>query len=108
MSDSVGQRYMDHSGSDNSKVAKRRVDVSLLTDAELEAEAQRRKELAQQSPKSLDNPDFSKLIETVTSIVEAAVKQQYFDSDVKHYIYEAAIEAVYGKEFWEWRRNQKW
>lgn len=35
-------------------------------------------------------------------------KHQYEDNDFRHYIYEEAITAIYGKSFWDWRNSQKY
>ncbi len=48
------------------------------------------------------------LIQTVVHGVIESANEQYEDDDLQHYIYEAALTAVYGKAYWEWRRTQKW
>jgi hypothetical protein len=53
-------------------------------------------------------PNFSALSRCVVSGIEKAVEDQFMDDDFKHYVYEAAVEAVYGKDFWKWRNKQEW
>lgn len=79
-----------------------------ISTEELEKELTRRKKAQNPCPKPLENPDFTNLKQTVVGAVENAVKEGYFSSDLKVYIYEAAVEAVYGKDYWEWRRAQEW
>lgn len=77
-----------------------------LTDvstAELEAELQRRNSIT-----PIAEPDFTKLRDTVIRGIELAVKENYLDEDLRGYVWEAAVEAVYGKGFFEWRKRQSW
>lgn len=83
-------------------------DLNKITTEQLEAELARRNNTASAAPVPLANPDFSKLIETVISGTEQSIADEYEDEDLDHYICEAAYEAVYGKEYWVWRRAQKW
>lgn len=59
-------------------------------------------------PEPLDNPDFSALIECVTEGLAQSISDKYEDDDFSHYVYEAAMEAVYGRGFWDWRNAQSW
>jgi len=79
-----------------------------VPDDALEAELARRKKLANMPPQPLKEPDFSGLVKTVTSGIAQSMEEGYEDDDFKHYVYEAAMEAVYGKGFWTWRNKQKW
>ena len=71
------------------------------TDAQLQKELERRK-VSRTPPKRLPNPDFTKLVETIETCVRDTEKDNYWDEDFIHHIYEAAIEAVYGHNFWTW------
>jgi len=64
--------------------------------------------MAIEPPKEREEPNFAAVLETVRFGVKEAVERGYWDDDLKHYIYEAAMEAVYGKDFWQWRRSQEW
>jgi hypothetical protein len=79
--------------------------IEQLTDEELEAEVERRKLLARKAPIRIVTPDFSTLITTVDEFItglEEDVENYREDDDTEHYIYEAAVEALYGKEIWGW------
>lgn len=79
-----------------------------LTDAELQAELERRKAPYVPMPAPKANPDFTALIKMMEGVKRDAMLDGYENDDFKHYIYEMAIEAVYGKEYWIWRKAQKW
>ncbi len=54
-------------------------------------------------PTPLPNPDFSKLKKVLEAQVEYFDKQGYINSDKFDYpVFAAAVEAVYGKAFWDW------
>jgi hypothetical protein len=46
------------------------------------------------------------LIDVCISVVTDIHKDKYDDEDNKHYIYEAAMEAVFGPTIWEWKKKQ--
>jgi hypothetical protein len=78
-----------------------------MTDEELKAELKRRKQEreAAETPKPVDNPDFSGLIEMFQGEIRDICKGNYHDdthSDFIHYVYETAAEAIYGKDFFKW------
>ena len=81
-----------------------------FSDEELEREiglrAGRRNKVP--TPQPIDRPDFMPLIDTIQYGVAQMQKNNYEDDDFKHYVYEAAIEAVYGKSYWKWRRSQSY
>lgn len=85
------------------------MDIRSASDEQLLAEIERRKiAKTMPSPIPLEKPDFKKLIDTVTFGINEAIKNKYEDDDLRGYIYEAAIEAVYGPDYWKWRRAQIW
>lgn len=80
-----------------------------LTDAELQAEIERRKKAKRLAPEPLPNPDFTRLVATIKQCIseiekEVAADRYYDDRDDRQYIYESAMEAVYGAKIWEWKR----
>ena len=93
-----------------SKNVKLRSDVSVkdASDEELERELARRKEKAAVPPQPLASPDFSKLRAVIIESVAEHVRVEMEDKDFKHYVYEAALTAVYGEAYWPWRNAQKW
>jgi hypothetical protein len=75
---------------------------------ELVAELAKRKKEASQMPEPLKNPDFSKLRDMIISSYQQCAEEEAEDVNLEHYIYERAVEAVFGKAFWEWRNKQNW
>ena len=77
------------------------------SDDELAAEIERRRMIEEKNamPKPLPNPDFTKLIATCEGIVEDIAREKYNRDDNQHWIYEAAIDAIYGKKYWGWLNN---
>lgn len=50
-----------------------------------------------------DERDWSEVIRIAKELVDDVVTDKYHsDNDDEHYIYEAAMEAIYGKDFWDW------
>lgn len=76
-----------------------------LSTAELEAELARRKQ-SEEAKASVPSPlklaDFSKLQAQVIEAVQNVARDRYPSKNYEHYIYEAAMEAVYGKAIWDW------
>ncbi len=57
-------------------------------------------------PKPLATQDFTVVSQLVVDHVNAMSKPDYCeDNDTAHYIYEACMEAVYGKDIWTWVRK---
>jgi hypothetical protein len=53
------------------------------------------------TPNPIDCVDFSKVYIMVTDYVEEIKKDGWQeDSDIDHYIFEAVMEAIYGKDCW--------
>lgn len=69
-------------------------DIRNASKEELLAELQRREKAAYAKP--LANPDFSNLRETVIDGVNTAIENKYKDDDFKQWVFESAMEAVYG------------
>lgn len=83
-------------------------DIYNATDAELQAELERRKPFPPLI-QPLPSPDFSGLQQMITDETVRSTEKDYYErDDFKHYVYEAAMEAVYGKAYWIWRRQQRW
>lgn len=79
-----------------------------LTTEELESELKKRKDESKKLPPMLPNPDFTKLIETIISGLTRATKDDYLDDDIKTYVWEEALTAIFGKDFFAWRKKQPW
>lgn len=55
----------------------------------------------------METPDFTKLIELLKRYKEYVESDDYHeDNDYVDYIYEAAVEAVLGKDFWNILNNK--
>jgi len=85
-----------------------RSDLDKFPTQELEAEIRRRKAESFGAPAPLLIPDFSTLREMVIEGIDHAVLNGRMDKDFFHNVYETAIEAIYGKDFWIWRNEQNW
>jgi len=79
------------------------MDITKVATEDLERELKARNKKVVSAPRPLPNPDFSALIDTVVGGTARTVADGYEDEDFKHYVYEAAVEAVYGKAYWAWR-----
>ncbi len=84
------------------------MDIINASEAELLAELDRRKVRDTGRPTVRINPDWNPLIKMITDGTGDSIAQGYERDDFKHYVYEAAMEAVYGKEYWAWRSAQRW
>ena len=74
-----------------------------FTAEELKAElALRAVEEEVKKPQKLENMDFSSLIKTVEGYIDRVDANKFEDDDDSHYIFEAAVEAIYGHDIWEW------
>ena len=81
-------------------------DIKKFTIEELEAEIERKKRDPAEALKPLKAPDFTPLRNMIIDGIEDAIKRQREPKDFSHYVYEMAMEAVYGKGFWEWWNKQ--
>ena len=84
---------------------KHTVDLSSLSDDDLHAEIGRRAARPTQPPPPLSDPDFKPLVKMIVKGVTQAVRDKLWPKDFPAYVYEAALEAVYGPEFWTWRNT---
>ena len=71
----------------------------------LEKELAKLKRQQNKPPEPLLVPDFSKLRQLVIGITNTLACGEQ-DDDSKHYIYEAACEAVYGDKYWSWANKR--
>lgn len=81
-------------------------DLSSASEAELQAELERRQRAAAvptPQAKPITEVDWSRVHRAATELVRYAIQDGYFDDAAPQYVYEAAMEAVFGKGYWEWR-----
>ena len=76
------------------------MNIKKYTAEELQKELNRRENMA--APQPVEEPDLTKLKEAAAEYIEAVVDGTSVDSDLGHYIYEAAMEAIYGDEVFTW------
>lgn len=57
-------------------------------------------------PQGQDSPDFSRLTSIIKAGIVEAANTGRPPKDFEHYIFEEAIEAIYGKDFWDWWNNK--
>jgi hypothetical protein len=83
--------------------------VDNLSDQELRTELKRRQQEAQLNriPKPLAEPDWTDLKKVCEEYIAALAKDYYPDEDFGHYIYEAALEAIYGPDVWGFINHPK-
>lgn len=71
----------------------------------LAAEIERRKKAAAASlPLRRSPPDFQRLIECINLGERDLLEKKYQDDDFDHYVYEAAMDAIY-VDYWGWRHS---
>ena len=75
-------------------------------DLEREIAARKAAKDEQEKPKPLHNPDFKPLIASCVAAIEKIEKEGDPEGDSKHWIYEAGMEAVFGKGVWNWIRDK--
>jgi hypothetical protein len=78
-------------------------DLDHISDEQLRAELERREEAeeARLRPRPQPYQDYEGLVKQCEAYIEELANYSY-DEDAKQYIYEAAIEAIYGKGVWKW------
>lgn len=78
------------------------------SDDALKAELKRREKKLPPAPEPLKKPDFSALVKMIAEETERAKTEDdyYEDDDFQHYVYEAAMEAVYGPAYWPWKNSR--
>jgi hypothetical protein len=62
------------------------------------------KRVALQMPQPLASPDWTEVVKVCQERLQEYLDGNETDSDIPHYIYEAAIKAVFGPGVWEWIR----
>jgi hypothetical protein len=82
-----------------------KLNLNTLTDADLLAEMERRKAVANKPPEPLTRPDFTSIVKFAQEMVEQRVKK-HEDCDNDHWCFEAILTAVYGKAIWDWWNKQ--
>jgi hypothetical protein len=73
-----------------------------ISDEDLKVEVERRKKESHQKriPVPLDNIDFQPLLAICHDYIHELATLGYAAEDYSHYIFEAAVTAIYGKDVW--------
>lgn len=75
---------------------------------ELERELAVRKRRATEAPVPLRTPNYGPLYDYIVAGISEAIESGREDGDFEHYVYEAALEAIYGKDFFKkWNQLTK-
>ena len=81
------------------------LDLSDYSTDDLKLELERR--LLESVPKMQKCPDYTDLQHSCQAYVCAIATNTYHeDNEDQHYIFEAALEALYGKSIWDWIQEQ--
>jgi len=82
--------------------------IEAISDEELQAELNRREEEKRKSekPQQLAIVDPDPLRKMCQEYIDELDKSGYVDDDFDHYIYEAAMTMVFGKDVWMWINKQ--
>lgn len=76
--------------------------LSNVTDEELEAELARRKSAKTLPiPKPLAEINWESTYNEAVEGINARITKKHQEDDLEHYLFEAVVEAVYGKGIWE-------
>ena len=62
----------------------------------------RRKLEANKPPSPVTNPDFTAVINLAQEIVNTLANEGYEMKDQDHWCFEAVLNAVFGKNIWDW------
>lgn len=83
-------------------------DLQKLSDDELQAELSRRKDVQRRSgkPHMLQNPNYKILRSTCQEHIDQLYDKQWVNDDMSHYIFEAAMMALFGADVWDWINKQ--
>lgn len=76
--------------------------IEQFTNAELQAELKRREYQDTAKPQAVADPDLSSLRETCKAYIDAVAMRDYVDEDLPEYIFEEAMEAICGKDVFNW------
>lgn len=78
------------------------MDIKYCSLEDLKAELKRREDEKKKAPTPLSDPDFLTLQNYIIDCVRTASKEGDLSKDLEHYVFEAAMEAVYGPNIWKW------
>ena len=71
-----------------------------------ELEKRRQAQFWETMPKPVENPDWTEVKKMCQEVISQLAKDGWRDEDLKHYIYESAMEAVFGKDVFTWMNKR--
>lgn len=82
--------------------------IETLTDKQLQVELERREKNRRErnKPQQLETVGIDNLRKLCQEYIDKLYKSGYASDDFRQCIFEAAVEAVFGKSVWEWIREQ--
>lgn len=81
--------------------------LSMFTDLDLLEELERRRQEKKPKPEPLQTHSWATVEGLCEQYVNDLDEKGWVDDDLKHYIFEAAITAVFGHTVWEWIREKQ-
>lgn len=72
------------------------------SDEDLLAEIKRRKRVKKEKPKQLEVLNCEPMRKACQQYIDEIVENKYVDEDLKQYIFECAMETIFGKDVWNW------
>lgn len=80
-----------------------------ISTEDLQAELDRRQKVKQEllKPKQLLLPDIEPLQRTCQDYIDAIVKDGYVHASLEHYIFECAMETVFGEDVWQFINSKQ-
>jgi hypothetical protein len=83
-------------------------DIKDVSDEDLAAEVARRKAISySERPLKRTIPKLDGLLSTIDSGIDLQIAEQAEDDDFVHYVYEAAMEAVF-EDYFKWHNSRPW
>ena len=71
-------------------------------DLEKEIDKRKKQKVKDEKPTQLENIDIKSLKEICQNYIDDLEKNAYADEDYEHYIFETAMNCIFGKDVWKW------
>lgn len=78
------------------------MNIESMSNAQIEQVLEKRRSRQRTKPSPLENPDFTRVKQLCSAEIDTRAAGGRVKDDADHYIYEAAMEAVFGKDVWAW------
>lgn len=79
-------------------------DLQKISDEDLQHEIERRaaEKIANAKPQKLTNIQWAPLLKLAQEGIDGVASDGYPGKDFDHYIFEQAMECIYGRKVWDW------